>query len=91
VIATALLSLFANKTITDKIAMTGEITLTGQVLAIGGLKEKIIGAKSNNAEHIIFPKQNLKDFEEIPDVIKEGLHFHTVQRFEDVIALILPE
>ena len=90
-IATAFLSLFRNKTITDKVVMTGEITLTRQVLAIGGLKEKLIGAKQNQAEHIIFPKQNLSDLDEIPDVVKEGITFHPVERFEEILALILPE
>jgi len=89
-ITTALLSLFKDAIITQKIVMTGEITLTGQVLAIGGLKEKIIGAKNNNAEHIIFPKQNLRDLDETPDIVKEGIQFHPVERFEEVLALMLP-
>jgi len=92
VIATALLSLFMNKNVKDNIAMTGEITLTGQVLAIGGLKEKIIGAISNKSEHVIFPKQNLRDLDEIDDVVKDGIKFfHSVERFEEVFALAFPE
>jgi ATP-dependent Lon protease len=90
-ITTALLSLIKNQVVTDKIVMTGEITLTGRVLAIGGLKEKIIGAKNNNAEHVIFPKQNMREFEEIPDLVKEGVEFHPVERFEEVLALMLPD
>lgn len=92
-IATALLSLFKNQVVTDKIVMTGEITLTGQVLAIGGLKEKIIGARNNNAEHVIFPKQNLQDFDEIPSIVKdeENVQYHPVERFEEVLALMLPD
>jgi ATP-dependent Lon protease len=89
-IVVALLSLFKNKVIKDKVVMTGEITLTGQVLAIGGLKEKIISAKNNNAKHIIFPKQNLRDLDEIPDIVKKGIQFHPVERFEEVLALVLP-
>jgi len=89
-ITTALLSLFKDKIITPKIVMTGEISLTGQVLAIGALREKIIGAKNNNAEHIIFPRQNLRDLDGTPDIVKEGLHFHPVERYEEVLALMLP-
>jgi len=89
-ITTALMSLFKNKIVTGNIVMTGEITLTGQVLAIGALREKIIGAKNNNAEQIIFPKQNLRDLDETPDIVKEGLRFHPVERYEEVLALMLP-
>jgi ATP-dependent Lon protease len=89
-IATALLSLFINKTINERLIMTGELSLTGQVLAIGGLKEKIIGAKRNKAEHVIFPKQNLRDFEEIADIVKEGICFHPVECFDEVISHALP-
>jgi ATP-dependent Lon protease len=84
-IAAALLSLFINKTITGTLVMTGEITLTGKVLAIGGLKEKLLGAKRNKAEHIIFPKENLPDWEEIPPEIREGITPHPVERFEEVL------
>jgi ATP-dependent Lon protease len=89
-IATALLSLFKNQVVTDKYVMTGEITLTGQVLAIGGLKQKVIGAINNDAKHIIFPKQNMRDFEEIPNHVKEKIEIHPVERFEEVLALMLP-
>jgi len=90
-IAIALLSLFTDKTINDKVVMTGELSLTGQVLAIGGLKEKLIGAKRNKAEHVIFPKQNMHDFEEIADIVKEGICFHPVEYFDEVIIQALPE
>jgi ATP-dependent Lon protease len=90
-IATALLSLFTNRVMKPNVAMTGELTLGGRVLAIGGLKEKIIGAKHNGVEHIIFPKQNIHDLEEVPEIVKEGIAFHPVERFEEVLALVLPE
>jgi ATP-dependent Lon protease len=89
--ATALLSLIRNKTITSRMVMTGELSLTGQVLPIGGLKEKTIAAQRNKAKHIIIPKQNLRDLDEIPDHVKKGMEFHPVERFEEVLALALPE
>ena len=88
--ATALLSLIRNKTVTNRLVMTGELSLTGQVLPIGGLKEKTIAAQLNKAKHIIIPKQNLRDLDEIPEHVKKGLEFHPVERFEEVLALALP-
>jgi ATP-dependent Lon protease len=89
--ATALLSLIRNKTITDRMTMTGELSLTGQVLPIGGLKEKTIAAQRNRARHIIIPKQNLRDLDEIPENVKKGIEFHPVERFSEVLALVLPD
>ncbi|MDR3160866.1 MAG: endopeptidase La [Spirochaetaceae bacterium] len=89
--ATALLSLFRNKVITDRMVMTGELSLTGQVLPIGGLKEKTVAAQRNKAKHIIIPRQNLRDLDEIPDHVKKGLEFHPVERFDEVLALALPD
>ena len=88
--ATALLSLMRGKVITDKLVMTGELSLTGQVLPIGGLKEKTVAARRNKAKHIIFPKQNERDLDEIPDHVKKGIEFHAVERFEEVLVLALP-
>jgi ATP-dependent Lon protease len=88
--ATALLSLFRNQIITDKLVMTGELSLTGQVLPIGGLKEKTIAARRNKAKHIVIPKQNLRDLDDIPDHVKKGIEFHPVERFDEVLALALP-
>jgi ATP-dependent Lon protease len=89
--ATALISLVTNRTIVDRIVMTGELSLTGQVLPIGGLKEKTIAAQRNKAKHIIIPKKNLRDLDEIPDHVKKGLEFHPVERYEEVLALVLPD
>jgi ATP-dependent Lon protease len=88
--ATALLSMMRNKTIVQNMAMTGELSLTGQVLPIGGLKEKTVAAQRNRAKHIIIPKQNLRDLDEIPDLVKKGIEFHPVERLEDVLRLALP-
>ena len=89
--ATALLSLMRNKTITGRMVMTGELSLTGQVLPIGGLKEKTVAAQRNKARHIIIPKQNVRDLDEIPEHVKKGLEFHPVDRFEEVLSLALPD
>ena len=89
--ATALLSLMREKVITDKLVMTGELSLTGLVLGIGGLKEKTIAARRNKAKHIIYPKQNERDLDEIPDHVKKGIEFHPVERYEEVLTLALPD
>ncbi len=89
--ATALLSLMRDKVVTERLVMTGELSLTGQVLPIGGLKEKTVAARRNKARHIIIPRQNERDLDEIPDHVKKGISFHPVERFEEVLALALPE
>ncbi|MDR0601634.1 MAG: endopeptidase La, partial [Treponema sp.] len=89
--ATALLSLFRGKIIAPSFVMTGELSLTGQVLPIGGLKEKTIAARRNKAKHIIIPRQNLRDLDEIPDYVKKGVEFHPVERFDEVLNLALPD
>jgi ATP-dependent Lon protease len=87
--ATALLSLFRRKTISKNVVMTGELSLTGQVLPIGGLKEKTIAARRNNAKKVIIPKQNMRDLDDIPEHVKNSLEFIPVQRFEDVLEVVL--
>jgi ATP-dependent Lon protease len=88
--ATALISLAADRVITPYLTMTGELSLTGQVLPIGGLKEKTVAAQRNKARHIIIPKQNLRDLDEIPDIVKNGITFHPVEIFDEVLQLALP-
>jgi ATP-dependent Lon protease len=89
--AIALLSMMRNKTIAANLAMTGELSLTGQVLPIGGLKEKTVAAQRNRAKHIIIPKQNMRDLDDIPDLVKKGIEFHPVERFEEVLRLAMPD
>ncbi|MDR2552107.1 MAG: endopeptidase La [Treponema sp.] len=89
--ATALLSLLRGRPITELLAMTGELSLTGQVLPIGGLKEKTVAARRNRVRNIIIPKRNLRDLDEIPDHVKKGIAFHPVERFEEVLRLALPD
>ncbi len=85
--ATALYSLLCQKPVRPHLAMTGELTLTGQVMPIGGVKEKTIAAKRAKIRDIIFPAANRKDFEELPDHIRKGLTPHFVRTFEDVIKI----
>jgi ATP-dependent Lon protease len=89
--ATALLSLMREQIVTDRLVMTGELSLTGQVLPIGGLKEKTVAARRNKARHIIIPRQNERDLDDIPDYVKKDISFHPVERFEEVLALALPD
>jgi ATP-dependent Lon protease len=89
--ATALLSLVLDKRIKDRLAMTGELSLTGQVLPIGGLREKTVAAKRNKIRDIIIPKDNERDLEDIPEHVKKGITFHPVETMEEVIAIALGE
>lgn len=71
------------------VAMTGEITLRGRVLAIGGLKEKAVAAHRNAVRHVLIPHQNLRDLEELPQEVLNGITFHPVKTMDDVLALAL--
>jgi ATP-dependent Lon protease len=86
---TALVSLLTNKKIRKDLAMTGEITLRGQVLPVGGIKEKILAAHRAGIKMIIMPKQNEKDLADIPEKVRKDLKFHFVDRMMDVIKLAL--
>jgi len=84
----ALLSLARNRKITRPLAMTGELTLTGRVLPIGGVREKAIAARRQNIKELIFPAENQKDFEELPDYIREGIRPHFVDHFDQVAEIV---
>ena len=86
--ATTFISLLKNKKIKPNLAMTGELSLTGQVLPIGGLREKTVAAKRNKIKTIIIPKANLRDLDEIPEHVKSGLKFIPVSRAEEVMDLV---
>ncbi len=90
-LTTAIISLFTNLKIDSNIAMTGEITLRGKVLAIGGLKEKSIGAHRNGIRTIIIPYENLKDLDEIPEDIRNDINYITVKNYKDVIKFLKKE
>ena len=83
-LTTALVSLLNNTPISSRIAMTGEITLTGRVLPIGGLKEKVIGAYRALVNKIFIPRENEKDLKDIPDNIKEKVEFILVDNYQDI-------
>ena len=87
---TAMLSLLTGKPVVDKLAMTGEITLRGNVLPIGGVKEKVTAAHRSGIKIIILPDHNKKDLEDIPDHIKKDLTFHFAHEMMDVIDVALP-
>jgi ATP-dependent Lon protease len=82
--ATAILSAFTQKPVKKSVAMTGEITLRGKVLPIGGLKEKALAAYRIGVTDIIIPQDNTKDLEEIPENVREKLHFIPVSNVDSV-------
>jgi ATP-dependent Lon protease len=88
---TALVSLLKNKPVASGIAMTGEITLRGNVLPIGGIKEKVTAAHRSGIKTIILPHRNKRDLEEIPDHIKKDLTFHFAKEVMDVIDIAIPD
>jgi len=87
--ATALWSLLSGRPVRSGVAMTGEITLTGQVLPIGGLKEKALAAQRSGIRHVIAPARNAQDVDEIPKHLRRDLELHFVSRIEDVLELAL--
>ena len=87
--ATALMSLVSGRPVRDDTAMTGELTLTGQVLPIGGLKEKALAAQRNGIETVIAPAPNEADVDEIPEHLRRDLRFVFVDRVTDVLDTAL--
>ncbi|MCP3751279.1 endopeptidase La [Pseudomonas sp. SBB6] len=86
--ASALLSLARDQAPKKGVAMTGELTLTGKVLPIGGVREKVIAARRQKIFELILPEANRGDFEELPDYLKEGLSVHFAKRFSDVAKVL---
>ncbi|QLL32719.1 hypothetical protein HG536_0D02410 [Torulaspora globosa] len=89
--ATSLLSLALDKSVNPSVAMTGELTLTGKVLRIGGLREKAVAAKRSGAKTIIFPKDNLSDWEELPDHVREGLDHLAADWYEEIFQKLFSD
>lgn len=87
--ATALASLATGRPVRHDVAMTGEITLTGRVLPVGGIKEKVLAAKEAGITEIILPAQNEKDLVEIPEHIRNSLRFHFVENMDEVLEIAL--
>ena len=87
--ATALYSAITGKAVRSDLAMTGEVTLRGRVLPIGGLKEKILAARMAGLSEVLVPVENKKDIEEIPDEIKNGLAVTYVKNMKEVLKSAL--
>ena len=87
--ATALISLVAGRPVRSDLGMTGEITLRGQVLPIGGLKEKVLAAHRAGLKAVILPKRNMRDLDDIPEDVRTELTFIPVERMEEVVAAAL--
>ena len=86
--ASALLSLARNQAPKKGVAMTGELTLTGQVLPIGGVREKVIAARRQKIHELILPEANRGSYEELPDYLKEGITVHFAKRYSDVAKVL---
>jgi len=89
-IGTALVSALARKPSSRKVAMTGEITLRGRVLEIGGVKEKVIAAHRAGMKSVILPKSNKKNLEDIPDAVLKDIRFHFVEHMDEVLKTAIP-
>lgn len=87
---TALLSLIMDIPIPHNLGMTGEISLTGRVLPIGGIKEKVVAARRSHLDILIFPKENSRDYEELPEYIREGITAHFVNHYDEVFPIAFP-
>lgn len=87
--ALALYSLATNQAVNSDIAMTGELSLTGKVLPVGGIKEKVLAAKRAGIKNIILPKQNEKDLKEVPLLHRKGMKFYPVAHFDEVLKIAL--
>lgn len=87
--ALALYSLSTNQMVRGDIAMTGELSLTGKVLPVGGIKEKVLAAKRAGIKEIIMPWQNEKDLKEVPERHRKGMKFHPVKHFDEVLKIAL--
>ncbi|MEM8562815.1 MAG: endopeptidase La [Pseudomonadota bacterium] len=90
-IATALVSLARKERIKRPLAMTGELTLTGQVLPVGGIREKVIAARRSKIMELILPHGNRRDFEELPKYLREGINVHFARTFRDVFECVFQD
>lgn len=88
---TALLSLLLDTKVLDDLGMTGELTLSGRVLAVGGIKEKIIAAKRSGLKVLIFPKDCSRDLDELPGYVKAGITIHFVEHYDEVFQIAFPQ
>jgi len=89
--ALAMLSAVSGKPASNSVAMTGEITLTGSILPIGGLNEKLLAAKRNDIKTVLIPKENEIDLKEISDKVKEGLKVVPIAKLEEAVPYVFPK
>ena len=87
---TSLFSLALQTSVLPNLAMTGEVTLTGKVLAIGGVREKLIAAQRSGVKTVVMPRDNRKDWDEVPARIKQGLKVHFVEYYHDIFHIAFP-
>jgi ATP-dependent Lon protease len=87
--ATALVSALSKRRVRHDLAMTGEITLRGRVLPIGGVKEKVLGAVRAGIRTIVLPKENAADLEDLPEDVRRTLEIHLVEDLDEVLTLAL--
>ncbi|KAK1148231.1 hypothetical protein AOXY_G35228 [Acipenser oxyrinchus oxyrinchus] len=90
-IVTALLSLAMNTPARQNVAMTGEVSLTGKILPVGGIKEKTIAARRAGVTCILLPAENQKDFSDLPAFITEGLEVHFVEHYSETFSIVFPK
>jgi len=88
---TALVSLLRGRSVRPDLAMTGEITLTGRVLPVGGIKEKVLAAKRAGVKTLILPKRNENLLEDVPQAVRESMTFHLVESIPEAMALAFAE
>jgi ATP-dependent Lon protease len=88
-IATAIVSALSGLAVRGDIAMTGEVTLRGRVLPIGGLREKAVAAHRNGLRHVIIPAENVREIDEVPEEVRALVRFHPVRTMDEVLALAL--
>ncbi|KAF0306415.1 Lon protease, mitochondrial [Amphibalanus amphitrite] len=89
-LVTALLSLARDQPVRQDLAMTGELSLTGKILPVGGIKEKVIAAKRADIKIICLPEENRKDFDDLPHFIREGIEVHFVSHYTDILPIAFP-
>ncbi len=89
--ATALVSLVSGRNVKENVGMTGEITLRGQVLPVGGIKEKVLAAHRMGLDTILLPERNEADLEDLPDEVRESMHFIFTKSIDDVLENALED
>jgi ATP-dependent Lon protease len=87
-IAIALISLFTDRAVRSDVAMTGEITLRGLVLPVGGIKEKLLAAHRAGIKEVVLPKRNVNDLDELPSQVKGSMKFHLVSRLDEAVRIV---